>query len=118
MRYDKRYSYKAVDGVSFSLKDEKTVIVGSNGSGKTTLLKSMLGLAPITSGNATIFGVDVNKISHETRFSTNLGEVYRIMRSNVRDTIRIYADMKGGNVHDAMDLVKKFGLSDILGRKI
>ena len=42
---------KALDGVSFDLKEgEAVTIVGESGSGKTTLLRTILGLARLTGG--------------------------------------------------------------------
>ncbi len=49
---------KAVDGVSFSLQQGKTLaLVGESGCGKTTLGKALLNLTPATSGQV-VFGVD------------------------------------------------------------
>ncbi|MDI9319479.1 MAG: ABC transporter ATP-binding protein [Phycisphaerales bacterium] len=43
--------YKAVNGVSFALKEGKTIgLVGESGCGKSTIAKSLIGLAPIQSG--------------------------------------------------------------------
>lgn len=43
---------KAVDGVTFDIKKHKTLgLVGESGSGKTTVGRSILKLAPITSGS-------------------------------------------------------------------
>ena len=44
-------------GISLSIPAGQTVaITGSNGSGKSTTLKAILGTAPITSGDALLFG--------------------------------------------------------------
>ncbi|TET77230.1 MAG: ABC transporter ATP-binding protein [Dehalococcoidia bacterium] len=48
---------RAVDGVSFELKEgEAITIVGESGSGKTTLLRTILGLARPTEGEITFAG--------------------------------------------------------------
>lgn len=46
-------SFKAVDGVSFSIEKGKTVgLVGESGSGKTTIGRTLVKLIPATSGEA------------------------------------------------------------------
>lgn len=55
---------KAVDGVSFKVEKGTTVgLVGESGSGKTTIGRSLVKLAPITSGNVYYDGVDVTDLS-------------------------------------------------------
>lgn len=51
---------RAVEGVSLSVAAGKTVgLVGESGSGKSTVARSVLQLAPITSGRVELNGVDV-----------------------------------------------------------
>jgi ABC-type bacteriocin/lantibiotic exporter with double-glycine peptidase domain len=45
-------------------KGEKVAFVGQIGSGKTTLIKLLLGFQPLTMGNITVGGMDVNQISN------------------------------------------------------
>ena len=52
----------AVNNVSFHLdRGELFGFLGPNGSGKTTIIRALCGLIPVTSGDATILGMDVRK---------------------------------------------------------
>jgi ABC-2 type transport system ATP-binding protein len=52
----------AVDDVSFHLdRGELFGFLGPNGSGKTTIIRALCGLIPLTSGDATILGMDVRQ---------------------------------------------------------
>lgn len=47
-------------GIDLAVSDgEAVALLGANGSGKSTLVKALVGITPITSGNAEIYGVDV-----------------------------------------------------------
>jgi peptide/nickel transport system ATP-binding protein len=51
---------KAVDGISFSIEDGKTLgLVGESGSGKSTTGKAVIGLAKITAGQIRYQGEDI-----------------------------------------------------------
>ncbi|MFD7917893.1 ABC transporter ATP-binding protein [Streptomyces sp. NPDC059740] len=49
----------ALDGLTVSVGEGVTGLVGSNGAGKSTLLKVLLGLSPATEGQARVLGRDV-----------------------------------------------------------
>jgi ABC-2 type transport system ATP-binding protein len=52
--------FTAVNGVSFRVaKGEIFGFLGPNGSGKTTVIKMLTGLLPLTSGEASVQGIDV-----------------------------------------------------------
>lgn len=66
---------KAVDDVSFSVKEgEKIVVVGENGSGKTTLAKIMLGLYRAKDGAVRYDNTDINEMD-KTVFYRNISVV-------------------------------------------
>jgi phospholipid/cholesterol/gamma-HCH transport system ATP-binding protein len=51
---------RALDGVSFDMKEGQTrILMGAAGSGKTTLLKAAMGLVPATRGKVYLFGEDI-----------------------------------------------------------
>ena len=55
-------AFTAVDDVSFHLdRGELFGFLGPNGSGKTTIIRALCGLIPLSSGEATILGMDVRQ---------------------------------------------------------
>src|SRR5687767_15748002 len=51
----------ALDGVTFSITDGITGILGENGAGKSTAIKILLGLLRPSSGSATVLGQDASE---------------------------------------------------------
>ena len=64
--FAKPATLRAVDGVSFDLKEGETLgIVGESGSGKSTLARAVLQLIPPTSGNVSWLGSPLNNIQKD-----------------------------------------------------
>ena len=60
------HKLKAVDGVSFTVKQGQTLaVVGESGSGKTTLSRAVLGLYPMTAGHIYFKKQDINSFNHK-----------------------------------------------------
>jgi oligopeptide/dipeptide ABC transporter ATP-binding protein len=58
---------RAVDGVSFSVREGETLgVVGESGSGKSTLARAVLNLIPATAGAVTLMGRDITHAEAET----------------------------------------------------
>ncbi len=57
---------KAVDGVSFKIRQKETLaLVGESGCGKTTVARSVLGLVELTGGEIYYQGRDINNFNHK-----------------------------------------------------
>jgi peptide/nickel transport system ATP-binding protein len=54
---------KAVDGVSFTLREGETLgVVGASGCGKSTLCRALMGLAPVRGGSVRLLGHDLRPL--------------------------------------------------------
>ncbi len=63
-------SFRAIDGVSFSLEKGETVgLVGESGCGKSTLGKSILRLIETSGGAIRVDGDDITKLGHNAMMS-------------------------------------------------
>ncbi len=60
-------SIEAIKDLSINIPEGAVGLLGPNGAGKSTLIKVLLGLTPISGGNAFVFGLDVNISGLEIR---------------------------------------------------
>ncbi|MEJ2578594.1 MAG: ATP-binding cassette domain-containing protein, partial [Kineosporiaceae bacterium] len=60
-------SVTALDDLTVEIPPGVTGLVGVNGAGKSTLIKILLGLAPATSGSATVLGLDAHTDGAQVR---------------------------------------------------
>lgn len=93
---------------------EMVGLIGSNGAGKTTLVKALVGIVPVTSGSATLFGQPSFHLTdaHKRRLSLVMGqrsqlwwdlppmdsfellrEIYSIERARFRSRLEEYSEM-------------------------
>ncbi len=119
---------KALDNVSFSIKQgEFVLIVGSSGSGKSTLL-NMIGLLDRpTNGEISIDGVNTTSLNDDkiSSFRNNkLGFIFQFSNLlsdlSVLENVLLPAQISGKNVttkKDVMDLLKVVGLESQIHKR-
>ncbi|GMR05664.1 MAG: murein tripeptide/oligopeptide ABC transporter ATP binding protein OppF [Gammaproteobacteria bacterium] len=63
----KKQILKAVDDVSFQLREGETLgVVGESGCGKSTLVRGILGLESVTDGSVKLYGVELTGLDKNT----------------------------------------------------
>nr|WP_144919634.1 ABC transporter ATP-binding protein [Paenibacillus bovis] len=103
---------KAVNGVSFSIKQGEVVaILGPNGAGKTTTMLMMLGLLNPTAGVARLFNDDAKAISVRERIGVMLQEVSVMDAMKVKELIKLFQSYYP-NPLEMEKLVRLSGLSE------
>ncbi|RJQ47933.1 MAG: ABC transporter ATP-binding protein [Nitrospiraceae bacterium] len=113
---------KAVEAVSLKVNEgEMLGLVGPNGSGKSTLLKIMLGISKPSSGRIVLnnweltekdwrqFRKQIGYMPERVSFYDNL---------TGRETLELFARVKGGSPANAIELLKKVGLENTVDRKV
>lgn len=111
----------ALDNVSVTCnKGECIALIGPNGCGKTTLIKSILGMVVTDSGFITFNG---KNIKHHWQYRENIGYMPQIGRYPENMTIGQVLDMMKDirGKQDAQldeELIQKFGLTEILGKRM
>jgi branched-chain amino acid transport system ATP-binding protein len=67
---------EAIKGVSVVVNQGEIVtLIGANGAGKTTILKTISGLRPVSSGEVTFDGLNINKIPAHERVDLGISQV-------------------------------------------
>lgn len=112
---------KALDNVSVTFSEGECIaLLGPNGCGKTTLIKSLLGMVVPDSGSIEF---DKESISNKWKYRSRIGYMPQIGRYPENMTIAQVIDMmkdirKESNGSPDEDLVRSFGLNNILQKKM
>lgn len=108
---------KAVDGVSFSVKEgEVFALLGPNGAGKTTLIEILEGLRKRDEGTVKVLGLDPweNGYVLHKKIGVIPQDFTFFDKANPREAVEYYADLFGVTV-DADEILKEVVLDDSVG---
>lgn len=97
-------SFYAINGFNGEMyEDEIFALLGHNGAGKTTTINVMCGMLAASSGEASIYGLDVKTDMKEIRKTLGFCPQHNILynKLTVREHLSIFADFKGMNRKDA-----------------
>ena len=114
---------KAVDDVSFEIKDKEfVVLVGPSGCGKSTTLRMIAGLEEITSGDLFIDGVRVNDVPPKNRDIAMVFQNYALyphmsVYENMAFGLKLRKFKKPEIKQRVNEAAKILGIEDLLQRK-
>jgi len=116
-------SYKAVNNISFSLKEGEILgFLGKNGAGKTTTIQMLLGIMTPTSGEISYFGKEFaanrQEILEQVNFSstyTKLPDILTVLENLTYVSYLYNIPHRAGRVKKIID---NFGLNPLLHKKI
>jgi len=118
--FKKKEPVKALNSVSFEVREGEVFgLLGPNGAGKTTLIRILIGLIRPTSGNASVFGMDCVKESHDIRKRVSLlpqeASCYETLTA--RENIVYYGGLHGTMSNEQIEkrtdeLVELIGLKE------
>lgn len=88
---------RGIENVSLTVKEGECFgFIGPNGAGKSTTIRTLLGMISLTSGHASIFGMDIQrereKILNRVGYLPSEAVFYDGMR--VRDVLKLSADLR------------------------
>ena len=115
---------KAVDNVSFSVKEGSTIgVVGESGCGKTTLGRTILRLYDVDGGKVIFEGTDITNLKRKelSRFRTDIQLIFQDPYSSlpprmtvgdiISEAVKVHNIVPKEEVHSyVLDIMKKCGL--------
>ncbi len=116
----KQFSNKlAVDNINLEIYEGEIFgILGPNGAGKTTFLKMLATILPISSGEAYVFGKNINKEALQVRMQIGLTGQYASIDEELTafENMIIFGQLNGLKTKEAKErattLLKQFSLYD------
>ena len=105
---------ETVKGISFEVqKGEVFGILGPNGAGKTTTLEMIEGLRSITSGTATLNGIDVAKFPYKIKelIGIQLQSSSFFEKLSLVELLKLFNDLYAQH-SDPYELLKEVGLTE------
>jgi len=112
--------FNALDGLSFEIKKGTIFgLLGVNGAGKSTILSILNGLTKITSGNITVFGLDIEKDKRKIK------EISSIIPQNlafydqltVQENLDFFGKIQNATKENFQRAVEINGLKEILNQQ-
>lgn len=105
-----------LNGVSLRI-DGNTVLIGPNGSGKTTLFRAIMGLSVVNKGVILIDGVNLDDIKGRSNLiATNLQEINLPLSIKVKEMVKFYLDVMGGDYDLFLKYLDLFKARDALDK--
>jgi ABC-2 type transport system ATP-binding protein len=110
-------SLRAVDDLSFQMHPGEILgVLGPNGAGKTTLIHMLLGLTTPTSGEISVFGLDLRRHREQIVQQVNFSSTYISMPNSLKvvECLRIFARLYGvaDREHRINEVLEMFEISD------
>lgn len=113
---------KAVDNISFAIKDSEIVgIIGPNGAGKTTTIKMLTGLLKPTEGKVKVGKHTPFELKEEFKLDIGLfrGEVNTlddgvIIKDSIEEKLKIYKQTKLNDNNYVQELLKMIAVSKFI----
>lgn len=111
----------AVDRVSFEIYEGEILgLLGPNGAGKTTIIQMLLDLVTPTSGDITIFGLDVRRHRESVLTRVNFSSAYLSLPASLtaEESLTVYARLYGvRNYREKIsELLSLFEITDVRPR--
>jgi manganese/zinc/iron transport system ATP- binding protein len=117
----------AIFSIDATVPSESMVaIIGPNGAGKSTLLKAVLGIVPVLSGTATVFGRPLAEARHRLAYVPQRASVDWDFPARVIDVVLmgLYRELgllrlvRRRHREQALACLERVGMADFAGRQI
>jgi oligopeptide/dipeptide ABC transporter ATP-binding protein len=118
LRRKKKSVVRAVDGVDLEIRRGEILgLVGESGSGKTTLGRTILGLAPATSGQVLFDGLDVTQLGGGDlrRLRRRMQMIFQDPYSSLSPRLRVSYQLTEPYKINEVPPAERYSVADLLG---